>query len=148
MEHEWKKSKERREGRRVGSVPARTNSGMRRRYPHKDCVVPVTDFSGRGPRRDWSRAGRCRCRTGARQWEGRAADPFQSKSEGRFRCRMAEHRASWSWWPCTCARKRKTGKGTRRWFARCSAPPDRRRLFCSPLLGGSRVQTFEEALRA
>jgi hypothetical protein len=30
----------------------------RRRYPHKDCVVlvPVTDFTGRGPRRDWSRA--------------------------------------------------------------------------------------------
>lgn len=60
MEHEWKKGvkRGRREGRRAGSVPARTNSGMRRRYPHKDCVVlvPVTDFTGRGPRRDWSRA--------------------------------------------------------------------------------------------
>lgn len=131
----------RREGRRAGSVPARTNSGMRRRYPHKDCVVlvPVTDFTGRGPRRDWSRAVRSVGGQSSRPLPKQKRRPL-SLSHGRApRIMVASHlRAQKENW------KRHPG---RRWFARCSAPPDRRRLFCSPLHGGSRVQTFEEALR-
>lgn len=60
---------------------------MRRRHPHKDCACPVTDFTGRVPRRDGRTAGRpgaaallLPAAAGRRQWkEGHHHHPSKAK---------------------------------------------------------------------
>lgn len=117
---------------------------MRRLHPHKDCACPVTDFTGRVPRRDGRTAGRpgaaallLPAAAGRRQWkEGHHHHP--SKAKQRPALSLLHGRAPHH----GLALARKKGKGMRcehrRWFGFgsvqwCSRGVSYSRLFlCSP----------------